>query len=98
MTDDQIKAEAAEFARQNKRRIVEKYASIDKYPSEAFVDQYFRARENANTLKKIGSQVRLDLLLENIDGANKRLKAGVDQIDDQIPELFSKYDIETIIR
>ena len=67
-------------------------------PPKDFVDQYFRARENANRLKEIfASNVRLDLLLKNVDGTNKLCKIGVDKIDNHIPEEYTRQDIEDFI-
>ena len=59
-------------------------------PPEAFIEQYFAAREVVNRLKiRFGGSIRIDLLLKNTDGSNGAFMANVEQIDSHIPE---KYD------
>ena len=78
----------------NRQRLEGRYI-----PPESFVDQYFKARENANELKrKFASDVRLDLLLKDIDGSTKLYKAGVDRIDNHIPEKYSREQVEDLIQ
>lgn len=63
---------------------------------QTFVDQYFGARDVVNRLKRhFGDDVRIDLLLKNIDGTNRTFVANVDQIDSYIPE---KYDVDALRR
>lgn len=63
-----------------------------------FIAQYFAARENVNNLKnRFGKDIRIDLILKEIDGSRKLYKAGVDQIDSHIPENYTKTDIEKVI-
>lgn len=63
---------------------------------DTFVKQYFEARKVVNRLKKeFGRDVRVDLLIKNIDGSNRWAKANVDQIDNHIPE---KYDSEALFQ
>ena len=63
-----------------------------------FIDQYFAARENVNNLKnRFGKDISIDLILKEIDGSRKLYKANVDQIDNHIPENYTKTDIEKII-
>ena len=65
---------------------------------EQFIDQYFAARENVNNLKnRFGKDISVDLILKEIDGSRKLYKAGVDQIDNHIPENYTKTDIEKVI-
>ncbi len=67
-------------------------------PVESFIDQYFKSRKNANYLKKkFGNQVRLDILMKNIDGTDRLYRSGVDQIDNHIPEKYSELDIKSFI-
>lgn len=68
-------------------------------PPEQFIYQYFAARENVNKLKdKFGKEIRVDLLLKNIDGSRKLYKSGIDQIDHHIPENYTRTDIEKFTR
>jgi predicted ABC-type ATPase len=61
---------------------------------ETFVEQYFGARDVVNRLKVyFGGEIRVDLLLKNIDGSTRLFVNNVDQIDSHIPE---KYDIESL--
>ena len=65
---------------------------------ENFVSQYFAARNSVNRLKsEFGKQIGLDLLLKELDGSKKLYKAGVDQIDNHIPERFTIDDIKKLI-
>ena len=65
-------------------------------PVEQFIEQYFAARHAVNQLKaRFGSAIRVDLLLKNNDGSHRQYKAGIDKIDNHIPE---KYDQKTIER
>lgn len=63
-----------------------------------FVTQYFAARDVVNRLKtKFGSNVRVDLLLKNTDNSQRLYKAGVDQIDNHIPEKYKRTDLEKLL-
>lgn len=65
---------------------------------EHFIEQYFAARNVVNRLKTtFGSDVKIDLLLKNTDNSNKLFKAGVDQIDNHIPEKYTPADLEKLL-
>ncbi|PCJ87447.1 MAG: Zeta toxin [Thiotrichaceae bacterium] len=65
---------------------------------EHFIEQYFAARNVVNRLKTtFGSDVKVDLLLKNTDNSNKLFKAGVDQIDNHIPEKYTPVDLEKLL-
>jgi predicted ABC-type ATPase len=65
---------------------------------EHFIEQYFAARTVVNRLKThFGADVRVDLLLKNTDNTNKLFKAGVDQIDNHIPEKYTPADLEKLL-
>ncbi len=67
-------------------------------PPAQFVEQYFKAREVVNQIKKeFGADVRVDLLLKNIDNSPRTFEANVDQIDYYIPELYDREGIERLI-
>lgn len=60
-----------------------------------FVRQYFAAREVVNSLKaKFGKAIHVDLLMKNNDGSHRFYKAGVDRIDNHIPEKYSAADVK----
>ncbi len=62
---------------------------------EHFVEQYFAARDTVNRLKAhFGSELRVDLLLKNTDYSQKLYKAGIDKIDNHIPEKYVREDLE----
>ena len=49
------------------------------------IEQNFAARTNANSLKRyFDSYIRLDLLLKNIDGANRLNRTRIDQFDNHV--------------
>jgi len=65
---------------------------------EHFIKHYFEARVVVNRLKvKFGTDIRVDLLLKNNDNSHKLYKAGVDQIDNHIPEKYTPADLEKLI-
>jgi len=65
---------------------------------EHFIEQYFAARNVVNRLKTtFGSDVKVDLLLKNTDNTNKLFKAGVDKIDNHIPEKYTLVDLEKLL-
>ncbi len=66
---------------------------------EHFIDQYFAAREAVNQLKReFGKEIRVDLLLKNNDNSRRLYSAGVDQIDNHIPEKYNRADIERMLK
>lgn len=61
---------------------------------EHFIDQYFLARKNVDSLKReFGQQIRVDLLLKEVDNSHRAYKANIDIIDNHISE---KYNSETL--
>lgn len=65
---------------------------------EDFAIQYFAAREVVNNLKiKFGKAISVDLLMKNNDGTHQFYRAGVDQIDNHIPEKYSVADVRRIL-
>lgn len=66
---------------------------------EAFIEQYFAAREVVNQLKKeFGKRIRVDLLFKNRDHTPRFYKAGVDQIDNHIPEKYTSATLAERLR
>lgn len=65
---------------------------------EDFVRQYFAARDVVNCLKaKFGKELFVDLLMKNNDGSHRFYRAGVDQIDNHIPEKYSVTDVKRML-
>ena len=65
---------------------------------ESFRDQYFAARETVNRLKAdLGRAISIDLLLKNNDGSQRLYQAGVDRIDNHIPEKYARADVRRIL-
>jgi len=65
---------------------------------ETFIEQYFAARVVVNRLKsELGKAIRLDLLMKNNDNSKRFYKAGVDQIDNHIPEQVSRKELERLL-
>lgn len=68
-------------------------------PPSQFVDQYFAARVVVNQIKNdFGANIRVDLLLKNIDNSPRTFYANVDRIDHYIPEKYSREDVERLIK
>ena len=66
--------------------------------SKHFIEQYFAARKVVNQLKiDFGKDLRVDLLLKNLDASDKMYKANVDQIDNHIPEKYTEEDLIEMI-
>lgn len=66
---------------------------------EHFIDQYFAARDVVNRLKREhGTAIQVDLLLKNNDNTNRLYRAGVDQIDNHIPEKYTRADVERLLQ
>ncbi len=65
---------------------------------EHFIQQYFAARNVVNQLKdKFGTEIKVDLLVKNTDNSHKLYKAGVDQIDNHVPENYTPADLEKLL-
>ena len=65
---------------------------------EVFVRQYFDARQVVNRLKTgFGKGIQVDLLMKNNDGSHQFYRAGVDQIDNHIPEKYSVADVKHML-
>lgn len=63
-----------------------------------FVRQYFSAREVVNRLKtEFGKRIQVDLLMKNNDGSDRFYQAGIDQIDNHIPEKYSVSDVKHLL-
>lgn len=60
-------------------------------PKEAFVEQYFAARLNANEVKRtFKNKVQVDVIVKNIDGSNQLYKENIDSIDNYIKENYTE--------
>lgn len=69
-----------------------------KVPKEAFIAEYFLARENVNFLKKeFDRAVKVDLVVKNIDGTDFNYRENIDVIDNHIPEKYTKEDLGNLI-
>jgi UDP-N-acetylglucosamine kinase len=65
---------------------------------ETFIDQYFAARDVVNRLKRhFDGNIRIDLLLKNIDGSNRTFVNNVDQIDSYVPEKYDHTTLRTLL-
>lgn len=65
---------------------------------EDFARQYFDARVVVNRLKgDLGKRIQVDLLMKNNDGSHQFYRAGVDQIDNHIPEKYSVADVRRML-
>lgn len=68
-----------------------------KVPRDAFIKDYFLARCNANLLKEKFSNIKVDLVVKNIDGTDFNYRENIDIIDNYIPEKYTKKELERII-
>ena len=61
---------------------------------ESFIEQYFGAREVVNRLKReYQSRIKVDLLIKNIDNSQRSYRAGIDQIDNHVPESYTRDEL-----
>lgn len=68
-------------------------------PVDSFVDQYFEARNVVNALKRaFGKQISVDLLQKPIEGSERLYKAGIDAIDNHIPETYDRERLMKILK
>ena len=66
--------------------------------SDDFVSQYFAARNVVQNLKvKFGKDIKIDLILKNIDNSDRKTFFNVDQIDSYIPEKYSLEDVKHLV-
>ena len=69
-----------------------------KIPRDAFLEQYFTARENVNSLKRnLAPPLRLIFVVKNIDGTDFSYRENIDVIDRYIPEKYTKEELEKLI-
>lgn len=69
-----------------------------KVPRDAFIKQYFTARQNVNLLKKeFNNNIKVDLIIKNIDGTDYNSSENIDVIDNHISEKYTKNDLEKLI-
>ena len=55
-----------------------------------FIKQYFAAHDNVNSLKKeFDSQIKVDLLVKNIDGSDRFYKENISVIDNYVNENYT---------
>jgi UDP-N-acetylglucosamine kinase len=67
-------------------------------PKEAFIDQYFRARECVNYLKvEFGNKIEVHLIVKNLDGTDFRYKANIRSIDSYVPETYTRDTLSRMI-
>lgn len=65
---------------------------------QTFVNQYFAARQVVEMLKaKFKQDVKIDLLLKNIDGTHRQYHANVDQIESFVPEKYTRSQVMEIV-
>lgn len=65
---------------------------------QTFVDQYFDARRVVENLKaRFKQDIKIDLLLKNLDGSHRSYHANVDQIESHVPEKYSREDVQKIV-
>lgn len=58
-------------------------------PKEAFIEQYFNARITVNEIKKEFPEVKVYLLIKNIDGSTQEYRENVDNIDNYVKEGYT---------
>lgn len=60
-------------------------------PKEAFVEEFFNAREDVNRIKKLfGKKVRLNLVIKNYQNGIERLELNIDTVDGYLDMVYIK--------
>ncbi|MAZ40960.1 Zeta toxin [bacterium] len=68
-------------------------------PREAFIEQYFLARENVNKIKaQFVGNLQVDLIVKNIDGTDFKYHENISKIDSYIPEEYSSDKLHDILK
>lgn len=68
-------------------------------PVDRFIEQYFEARNVVNCLKrKFGKAISVDLLKKPIDGSERLYRAGIDAIDNHIPETYDRDTLTKLLK
>lgn len=67
-------------------------------PKDAFVEEYFTARQNVNVLKsEFGPRIQVDLIIKNIDCSDFDYRENIDKIDNYISEKYTKETLEGLL-
>lgn len=66
-------------------------------PKEAFIEQYFSARKTVNSIKKEFPEVKVYLLVKNIDGSTQEYKENIDSIDNYLKETYTIDTLESML-
>lgn len=67
-------------------------------PKQDFIDQYFAARETVNELKAFfGGQIKVDLLVKNIDGSDQYFRENIDIIDKYVIEKYTRDNLNDML-
>lgn len=65
-------------------------------PKKAFIDQFFKAKENVNNIKKeFGNDVTVHLLERSIDSSDQNLEINIKSIDNYIEFDYTKSQLKS---
>jgi predicted ABC-type ATPase len=68
-------------------------------PIEAFIDQYFKARECVNSLKvEFETMIEVHLIVKNLDGTDLKYEADILSIDTHVPETYTRDILRQMIQ
>lgn len=69
-----------------------------KIPKIAFIEKYFIARQNVNLLKsEFKADIRVDLVVKNIDGTDFKYYENIELIDSHMPEKYTEKELDNLI-
>lgn len=67
-------------------------------PPERFVHQFFASRDVVDALKvKFGPDIKIDVILKDIDGTHRRYFANVSSLNHVAPLQYSREEVEKIV-
>ncbi|HAV11755.1 MAG TPA: Zeta toxin [Candidatus Moranbacteria bacterium] len=67
-------------------------------PKDAFVDAFFKAKENVNAIKKeFGKDVEINLVIKNYSNETEKIKFNIDNIDNYLDMPYNKKSLSKIL-
>jgi predicted ABC-type ATPase len=68
-------------------------------PPKVFIEQFISSQETVNKLKQeFGKNIKVELLIKNIDGSHKSYYSNVQAISSHLKKLYNHKDIQKIIK
>lgn len=67
-------------------------------PKEAFIEEFFKAKENVNAIKKeFGKNIEISLVMKNYANETEKIKFNIDNIDNYLDMSYNKKSLNEIL-